>query len=159
MPKGKIRHFSQPSDKGARWVMIRTFFRLLSASGSVTYACKVSGVNMRRMYQYRNTRAKFAKHWARCWKMGVEHLEGVLMDRAVHGVKKPVFYKGGVCGEIIEVDNTLALKMLAANKPKYAKLYGDGNKQTTTVNVGMAVPQGDRVGLYDRLRTELAVKN
>ena len=83
------------------------FFRLLAASGSVSYAAKRSGLSRTALYYHRKTNPAFGKRWADALELGVAKVRDEVSRRAVVGIKKPVFQGGRVVGKVKVYDNRL----------------------------------------------------
>lgn len=85
--------------------------------GGVSAACRQSGANRQVVYQWRKEDKNFAEAWDEALLAKDETLEVTAYERAVHGVKKPVHYKGVQVDEVVEYDNTLLWNMLKASNP------------------------------------------
>ena len=85
--------------------------------GGVSAACRQSVVSRKTVYDWKKEDKEFAAAWDEALLAKDETLETTAYERAVHGVKKPVHYKGVQCDEVIEYDNTLLWNMLKASNP------------------------------------------
>lgn len=78
----------------------RAFIEALADTGSVASAAKA--VNMSSVGAYylrRQPEAEsFRKAWEAALKLGIQRLEDVAMERALHGVEVPVYHFGAVVG-------------------------------------------------------------
>ena len=98
------------------------FFRLLAASGSVSYAAKRSGLSRTALYHHKKTNPAFAKRWADALELGVARVRDEVFRRAVVGIKKPVFQRGQIVGKVKVYDNRLLWSLLKAHE---RETYGD----------------------------------
>lgn len=85
--------------------------------GGVSAACRQTGTDRTMVYLWRKADKAFAEGWDEALIAKDENLEVTAYERAVHGVKKPVHYKGVVVDEVVEYDNTLLWNMLKASNP------------------------------------------
>ncbi len=92
----------------------RGFIGALCEYGSVRAAAEKVGMKAGSAYRLRASEgaAEFAAAWDEALKMGWAQLTDIAMDRAVHGVPVPHFYKGEKVGERIWYDNKLLMFML-----------------------------------------------
>lgn len=102
------------------------FFRLLAASGSVSYAAKRSGLSRTALYHHKKTNPAFARRWADALELGVARVRDEVFRRAVVGIKKPVFQRGQVVGKVKVYDNRLLWSLLKAHE---RETYGDKRPQ------------------------------
>lgn len=70
------------------------------------------------------------KDFKRRWEDSIDYYEDMLLQevdrRGRRGVKKPVYYKGEVVGDIMEYSDTLLMFQLKSMRPKK---YGDQKKK------------------------------
>lgn len=85
--------------------------------GGVSAACRQSGANRQVVYLWKKEDKEFAAAWDEALLAKDETLETTAYERAVHGVKKPLHYKGVQVDEVIEYDNTLLWNLLKASNP------------------------------------------
>ena len=69
------------------------------------------------VYDWRKEDKEFSQAWDDALTASAEALEVTAYERAVHGVKKPLHYKGVQVDEVIEYDNTLLWNLLKASNP------------------------------------------
>jgi hypothetical protein len=94
------------------------FLRALERNGGgVSAACRQSAVSRKTVYDWRKEDKEFAAAWDEALLAKDETLEVTAYERAVHGIKKPIHYKGVQCDEVIEYDNTLLWNLLKASNP------------------------------------------
>src|SRR3546814_7353658 len=60
----------------------------------------------------------------------LDDLEAVLLERAAHGVEKPVFYGGKPCGKVRQYSDTLAMFILRAKRPNTYGRAATGDPQS-----------------------------
>src|SRR3546814_12055870 len=60
----------------------------------------------------------------------LDDLEAVLLERAAHGVEKPVFYGGKPCGTVRQYSDTLAMFILRAKRPNTYGRAATGDPQS-----------------------------
>ena len=98
------------------------FFRLLSASGSVSLAAKRSGLGRTQLYEHRKRNPAFAARWDKAMELGVARVRDEVFRRAVSGIKRPVFHQGEMVAKVKHYDNRLLWSLLKAHEPE---TYGD----------------------------------
>ena len=94
-----------------------TFLRVLSETANVVESCKAAGVKRRSVYRWRDEDPEFRKAWDDANERGTDALEDEAIRRASKGTRKPVFYKGTICGHVREYSDTLMIVMLKARRP------------------------------------------
>jgi hypothetical protein len=121
------------------------FLDLLAGGLSVRAACKLCCVTEATVYGRRRHVPSFRRMWDQAVHMGTRLLEAEAVRRAVHGVDRPVFHRGAVCGHTTEYSDTLLIFMLKARKPEvYDRGRDDGTgARAVTLNVNV-VNVGDR---------------
>jgi len=87
------------------------FLQKLKETANVSLSADLVGISRVRAYQVRKKDKAFAEAWDEAIEIGTDNLEYEARHRAMHGVSKPVFYKGEVCGYIQEYSDKL-LEML-----------------------------------------------
>ena len=108
------------------------FLQKLKETANVSLSADLVGISRVRAYQVRKKDKAFAEAWDEAIEIGVDNLEYEARRRAMDGTKRPVFYKGKVCGHIQEYSDKLMETLLAAHRPsKY--------------NRSMVVPQGAKI--------------
>ena len=94
------------------------FFEVLSQTANVTKACKAANVNRVSAYDRKRFDKEFHEKWERAYALGYDVLEEEAQRRAFEGCTKPVFYKGDICGYILEYSDTLTSLLLKGRKPE-----------------------------------------
>ena len=95
------------------------FIEALAASGCVEDACRSVGVASSSAYRLR-ARAdaqSFRYAWDFALDYAIMRLSDAVFSRAIHGVARPVFYKGEVVGERRYYDERLAMWLLRHRDP------------------------------------------
>ena len=96
----------------------RRFIEALTESCNVTFAAKEAGISVSAVYRRRQLDATFRSAWGRAVSVGYSQLEMMLLERALHGVEKPVPAKAGETSVMRHYDDRTALALL--------KLHRDG---------------------------------
>ena len=96
----------------------KRFIDALTESCNVTLSAKKARVSLTTVYRRRASDATFRAEWARAVSVGYSQLEMMLLERALHGVEKPVSAKAGEAGVMRHYDDRTALALL--------KLHRDG---------------------------------
>ena len=109
---GKI---GRPPRGTADWTEV--FLEALLEGLHVRDACTVAVVNSRVAYRRRDEHEAFRLAWAKAIEIGTDALETEAARRAYHGVLKPVFHKGEVCGHVREYSDGLLQFLLRARVP------------------------------------------
>ena len=98
------------------------FIEALTTSCNVTLAAKKAKVSLTTVYRRRQADASFRAEWARAVSVGYSQLEMMLLERALHGVEKPVSATAPEKGVMRDYDDRTALALL--------KLHRDGAQAT-----------------------------
>ncbi len=108
VPRSTPRHDGWSPEKQS------AFIDALAEYGMVRAAVEKVGMNVTSAYRLRaaDGAESFAAAWDKALQIGQASLADIAMDRAVHGVPVPVFYKGEQVGERRWVDNRLLMFML-----------------------------------------------
>ena len=94
------------------------FFEVLSETANVTKACEAANVNRISAYDRKRFDKEFHEKWERAYALGYDKLEESAQRRAFEGCTKPVFYKGEICGYILEYSDALTALLLKGRKPE-----------------------------------------
>ncbi|MDP9423565.1 MAG: hypothetical protein M3Q19_12180 [Pseudomonadota bacterium] len=95
------------------------FIQALAECGCVDEACKRVGMGRTSAYSLR-TRTDaiaFRLAWDAALEVAVQALSDAVFSRALHGVARPVFYKGEQVGERVYFDERLAMFVLRYRDP------------------------------------------
>jgi hypothetical protein len=88
------------------------FIEALTDSCNVTHAAGVAGVSVSAAYRRKASDASFRAAWGRAVSVGYSQLEMMLLERALHGVEKPLSAKTGESGVMRQYDDRTALALL-----------------------------------------------
>lgn len=102
------------------------FLRVLASTHSVGSAAKAVGMSRQSAYRLRN-RLKgqpFDIAWETAFQHGYDALHQAALERALHGVEVPVFYKGERVGTRRHYDERLTCFLLAARNHMGAQQLG-----------------------------------
>jgi len=97
------------------------FLRAFARTGSVSQACRASGVPRRTAYNWRDADAEFRRRWERARSLGVGLLHDEAVRRAFEGDERPVWRDGRVVDLLAVPDNRALLHLLQALQ---AETYG-----------------------------------
>lgn len=94
----------------------RDFIVALAAMGTVLRAARAVGMTKQSAYNLRDRAGaeSFAAAWDAALQMGYDEAFGQAMERAVHGITSPRFYRGKQVGTRHRFDYRLALAVLNA---------------------------------------------
>jgi hypothetical protein len=92
----------------------RLFIDRLAMIGLVSAAARSVRMSPKSAYALRNRAGaeSFAKAWDAAVWLGLDTTRATAIDRAIHGVKQPVFYKGQQVGERTVYNDKLLLTAL-----------------------------------------------
>ena len=95
------------------------FLQALAETACVEDACRRVGVTRQSAYRLRrDARAEaFRDAWDNALDHGLHQLEEAALSRALHGVPRPIFYKGEQVGETREFDERLTMFLLRSRRP------------------------------------------
>lgn len=103
------------------------FITALAESGCVDEACR--SVGMRRASAYalrtRDDSISFRAAWDAALDLAISALGGAARSRALHGVARPVFYKGEQVGERRYFDERLTMFLLKTRNPEQFGAWRD----------------------------------
>jgi hypothetical protein len=116
------------------------FIRFLAESGNVNTAAASSGfADTSTVYYHKRNNKEFAADWADAMDRFGDVLEAEAARRALKGVTKDIYYKGGVCGQEQVFSDGLMAKLLEGAKPDKYKTKGADTNTNINVKVGIAV--------------------
>jgi hypothetical protein len=88
------------------------FIEALTDSCNVTHAAGMANVSVSAAYRRKAGSASFRGAWARAVSIGYSRLEMMLLERALHGIEKPVSAKAGESSVMRHYDDRTALALL-----------------------------------------------
>jgi hypothetical protein len=100
-------------------------------------ACKEAIVDTKVAYRRRKANEAFRLAWQEAIEIGTDELAAEAARRAYHGLLKPVFHAGEICGHIREYSDSLLMFLLRARDPGK---YRESHKVEHTGPSGGAIP-------------------
>lgn len=100
------------------------FIEALAATKCVDAACRAVGMSDTSAYELRERPcgAAFRKAWEIALEVQLDAVEQGAVERSVHGVARPIFYKGEKVGEYRHYDERLTMFLLRNRRPaRYGK--------------------------------------
>lgn len=94
------------------------FLAVLAETANVTAACEAIGFSRTSIYRLKKENEEFNAAWEEAMDKAVDALELAARQRAIQGVKEPVFHRGEVCGYIRKYSDTLTIFLLKAHRPQ-----------------------------------------
>ena len=118
----------------------QTFLSTLQDTGNITASCMVAGLHRRTIYRKKDSDPEFAELWEIAVEIAVDKLEYVARNRALKGVKEPVYYKGYAVGHVYKPSDRLMELLLKAHRPDkfnpVQKLEHSGGVSVSVVQFG-----------------------
>ncbi len=132
VPRGRIRHDGWTPDRQ------RNFIEALADLGSVRAAAHAVNMTPEGAYHLRrhNEAGEFRKAWEAALSLGVQRLEDVAMERALHGVEVPVYHFGAVVGTRRVYNDRLLMFILRNRAPK--RFAADGRPMDAATRGSLA---------------------
>ena len=116
------------------------FLETFQDTGNVTASCMVAGIDRRSIYRRKKSDAEFAELFDIALEISVDKLEYVARNRALDGVKEPVYYKGDIVGHVYKPSDRLMELLLKAHRPDkfnpVQKLEHSGGVSVSVVQFG-----------------------
>lgn len=99
------------------------FLKKLAQTANVSKSARLAEIATSTVYEHRAKHPTFAKAWDEAIGEALDELEQLVIDRAKHGVEKPVYFGGKLIGTVRNYSDALAMFMLKAKRPEvYARL-------------------------------------
>ena len=92
------------------------FLEHLAATCNVVASCREVGMSEPGLYKLKMRDAEFRAAFEAAVAEGYSRLELMMLERAMHGTRKPVLHGGKVVAEITEYSDRVALALLAAHR-------------------------------------------
>ena len=103
----------------------RRFLETLSETANISQAARAAGISRSVVYRLRSQSNAFRAAWDEAMDQALDEIEAMLMERAVQGVDRPVFFGGKTCGTIRHYSDALAMFLLRGRRPEvYGKVVG-----------------------------------
>ncbi len=96
------------------------FLDTLSRTGNVSHSALAAGTTRYTVYGFKGKDPLFSAAWDDAVEQAVDLLLIEARRRAFHGVMKPVFYQGAMCGSVQEYSDSLMMFLIKAKRPEYA---------------------------------------
>lgn len=135
VPRGTNRHDGWTEDRQRR------FIEALSVTGSVKAAAHRVNMTPEGAYLLRRhpEAESFRKAWEAALSLGVQQLEDVALERALHGTEVPVYSYGKLVGSRIKHNDRLLMFMLKNRAPTRFNAAGQVTERRNTIgNPGYA---------------------
>lgn len=94
------------------------FLKCLEMSGSITEACRWAKVSRQAHYYWMETDPGYEKRVQQALRRSATVLADEAIRRGKSGVRRPVFYKGKICGYVTEFSDQLLIRMMEAREPE-----------------------------------------
>ena len=95
---------------------VKKFLETLTESCNVKYAAEQADVAVSTVYRRKAANATFRAAWDQAISVGYSQLEMMLLERALHGVEKPVPVKTGSAAVMRHYDDRTALALLKQHR-------------------------------------------
>jgi len=92
------------------------FLRNIIEGANVSKAAALVGINRIRAYQIKKEDKEFSDLWDEAMEIATDYLEEEARRRAMHGTRRPVFYKGEICGYMREYSDKLMEILLRGHR-------------------------------------------
>jgi hypothetical protein len=132
------------------------FIEALAETACVEEACKQVGMSRQTAYALRRRPCgrAFGDAWEAAIDYGLHQLEQAIIGRAIHGVPRPIFYKGEQVGEYREHDERLAVFLLRTRRPARYGAWLD--REPSPLELEMVCAQDDSALRLDFYLDEIA---
>ena len=124
----RYRHDGWTPDKQA------AFLRVLGQSGCVRDACRAIGLSTTSAYRVRRRIPEFARQWELALRRASVSLEAVAWQRAVDGVREPVFHNGEIIGHRIRYSDSLLRLLILRGDLQAAEKLREEREQAARHN-------------------------
>ncbi|HEY6964723.1 MAG TPA: hypothetical protein VI407_05855 [Erythrobacter sp.] len=128
------------------------FIRALAASGCVRDAAQSVGMSAESAYRLarRSEAQGFRIAWQRAMRIAMGRLADAVLSRAIHGVARPIFYKGEQIGEERRYNDRLAMFLLRTRHRDFApvdevELLPDQEKEAVGLDDVVQLAVAERV--------------
>lgn len=104
------------------------FLKHLAKNANVSKSAKLARISTSSLYNHRARTPSFAAAWEEAMSEALDDLEQTVIERAKHGVEKPVFFGGNQIGTVRNYSDALAMFILKARRPEvYARLNAESD--------------------------------
>jgi hypothetical protein len=115
------------------------FLAALADTANVAAAARAVKLSHQSAYALRRKQPAFAKAWDAALDLALDELEATLLERAIHGVDRTVFYGGKPCGTVRQYSDALAMFLLKARRPR---VYGAASEADAAPEAGPGASPG-----------------
>jgi hypothetical protein len=123
----------------------RAFLLAYAECGQLEHACRAVGMDHSMHYYWQKTDAAYKDAYAEAKDIAAHTLEDEAIRRARDGVKRPVYYLGGVIGEELVYSDTLLIFLLKGAMPER---YGQPVQANITLRIQQAAQKvADELGI------------
>jgi hypothetical protein len=129
-------HEGQAEDGGRR----EAFLAALQDGRSVTGAALAAGINRTLVYKWRGEMPDFAAAWSEAVETATDLIEEEALQRARHGVEKPIFYRGQQIGTVTTWNDKLLMFLLQRRRPMAPPARPKAEAKPRTPRWGEMVP-------------------
>jgi len=102
----------------------KAFLAAFAEVGNITRAAELAGISRQAHYEWMKEDPDYPDLFKQADQQACDRLEQEARRRAVHGVGKPVFYRGEECGVVQEYSDTLLIFLLKGALPEKYKERG-----------------------------------
>ena len=129
VPRGNNRHDGWTEERQRR------FIEALAVTGSVKAAAHRVNMTPEGAYLLRRhpQAASFRKAWEAALALGVQQLEDVALERALHGTEVPVYSYGKLVGSRIKHNDRLLMFMLKNRAPTRFNAQGQATARRSSI--------------------------
>lgn len=101
----------------------KKFLKKLAQTANVSLSARHAAISTSALYAHRQKNETFATAWDEALGEALDELEQLVIERAKHGVEKPVYFGGKLIGTVRNYSDALAMFLLKARRPEvYARL-------------------------------------
>lgn len=128
------------------------FLDALRQTANVSSAARIAGLASSTVYRHRANNANFAAAWDAAIAEAMDELEDVLIQRAKHGVEKPIYFRGEQVGTVRSYSDALGMFLLKARRPEiYSRMQAPASLADMTQDEARAEVERrlDRLGGTD----------
>jgi hypothetical protein len=103
----------------------RLFLEKLAATCNVAASAETARLPVSTVYAHKRSDARFAEAWGEAIQQGYEQLELKLLERALNGVRKPIFHGGKQVSETTEFNDARALQLMRMHRDEVVAARND----------------------------------
>jgi len=117
-PRKRAPATKRKKKKPAAWTADKKamFLAKLAATANVSASARACRMSESAVYRLRQRSAEFRAAWQTALREGYARLELMMLERAMHGVEKPVFHAGKQVGTYREYPDRNSMTLLTAHR-------------------------------------------